>query len=195
MPKFACSKCGRSLKVQDGLAGRVRCPGCGQEQSVPRVPAADTEAAPPGAPPPPTSRTWEPMPPPPDLAGLAETVKQAEGADLSPAVGTAPGAACPVLTRGMTWPELNDAKVLPHLQRGNLQPGSVGAMLTDIFSPPARYLYYAGWFGVIFLVCLVWSAIFVGLLFGLCALFTQRLGMAVMCHLAFNATGLALVAG
>lgn len=34
-----------------------------------------------------------------------------------------------------------------------------------------------------------------GLLFGLCALFTRRLGMAVLCHVAFNATGLALVAG
>lgn len=60
----------------------------------------------------------------------------------------------------------------------------------------AGLLLASAWFAAIHFQSAQMPGLFaVGLLFGSCALYTRRLGMPVLCHLAFNATGLALVAG
>jgi membrane protease YdiL (CAAX protease family) len=54
----------------------------------------------------------------------------------------------------------------------------------------------AAWFAVIHFRPVEYPGLFVfGLVLGVCALRTRRLGMSVLTHMAFNATGLVLVAG
>lgn len=53
----------------------------------------------------------------------------------------------------------------------------------------------AAWFAIVHFQPIETPGLFVvGLVLGSCALYTRRLGMGVMAHMAFNATGLALVA-
>ncbi len=54
----------------------------------------------------------------------------------------------------------------------------------------------AAWFAIIHFQAVEYPGLFLfGLVLGICALRTGRLGMGIMAHLAFNATGLILVAG
>jgi membrane protease YdiL (CAAX protease family) len=53
----------------------------------------------------------------------------------------------------------------------------------------------AAWFAIVHFQPIETPGLFViGLVLGACALYTRRLGMGVMAHMAFNATGLVLVA-
>ena len=54
----------------------------------------------------------------------------------------------------------------------------------------------AAWFAIIHFRPVEYPGLFVfGLVLGTCALRTRRLGMGVLTHMAFNATGLVLVVG
>jgi uncharacterized protein len=53
----------------------------------------------------------------------------------------------------------------------------------------------SAWFALIHFRPVEYPGLFaVGLVFGVCALVTRRLGMSIVAHMAFNATGLLLVA-
>ena len=72
------------------------------------------------------------------------------------------------------------------LYRGLLQ----GAFVARISELPAL-LAGASWFALIHFRPVEYPGLFVvGLVFGMCALATGRLGMAIVAHAAFNATGL-----
>jgi CAAX protease family protein len=74
--------------------------------------------------------------------------------------------------------------------RGLLQ-GSFVARISEI---PAL-LAGASWFAIIHFRPVEYPGLFVaGLVFGMCALTTGRLGMSIVTHAAFNATGLLMVA-
>jgi membrane protease YdiL (CAAX protease family) len=54
----------------------------------------------------------------------------------------------------------------------------------------------AAWFAIIHFQVVEYPGLFLfGLVLGICALRTRRLGMGILAHMAFNATGLILVAG
>jgi membrane protease YdiL (CAAX protease family) len=74
--------------------------------------------------------------------------------------------------------------------RGLLQ-GAMVRRLDDVLA----VVVVAAWFAVIHFRPVEYPGLFaIGLVFGVCALVTRRLGMSVMAHLAFNAVGLALAA-
>jgi membrane protease YdiL (CAAX protease family) len=73
--------------------------------------------------------------------------------------------------------------------RGLLQ----GSFVTRISELPAL-LAAASWFAIIHLRPVEYPGLFVaGLVFGMCAITTGRLGMSIVTHAAFNATGLLTV--
>ena len=73
--------------------------------------------------------------------------------------------------------------------RGLLQ----GSFVTRISEVPAL-LAGAAWFAIIHFRPVEYPGLFVaGLVFGMCALTTGRLGMSIVTHAAFNATGLLTV--
>jgi len=74
--------------------------------------------------------------------------------------------------------------------RGLLQ-GAFTRRLNDIVG----WVIVAAWFAVVHFRPVEYPGLFVvGLVFGACALRTGRLGLGVVTHMAFNATGIALVA-
>ncbi len=74
--------------------------------------------------------------------------------------------------------------------RGLLQ----GSFVTRISELPAL-LAAASWFAIIHFRPVEYPGLFVaGLVFGMCAITTGRLGMSIVTHAAFNATGLLMVA-
>ena len=78
--------------------------------------------------------------------------------------------------------------------RGLLQ-GAVGRRLPQ-WGGWLALILVAAMFALVHFVPIEYPGLFlVGLVLGVCALRTGRLGMSVLAHLAFNATGLALVAG
>lgn len=76
------------------------------------------------------------------------------------------------------------------LYRGLLQ-GAVVSRVNDVVG----VVVVAAWFAIIHFRPVEYPGLFAfGLVLGVCALMTRRLGMGVLTHLAFNATGLILVA-
>lgn len=76
------------------------------------------------------------------------------------------------------------------LYRGLLQ-GAFVRRVDDVLA----VVIVAAWFAVIHFRPVEYPGLFViGLVLGVCALVTRRLGMSVLAHVAFNATGLAWVA-
>lgn len=76
------------------------------------------------------------------------------------------------------------------LYRGLLQ-GAFVRRVNDVLA----VVVVAGWFTVIHLRPIEYPGLFAfGLVVGVCALLTRRLGMGICAHLAFNATGLVWVA-
>ena len=76
------------------------------------------------------------------------------------------------------------------LYRGLLQRAFVSRM-NEILA----VVLVAAWFAIIHFRAVEYPGLFAfGLVLGICALVTRRLGMGVLAHLAFNATGLVLVA-
>ena len=73
--------------------------------------------------------------------------------------------------------------------------GLLQGAFTRRFGGAAGLVIVALWFAVIHFQPVEIPGLFVvGLVLGSCALFTRRLGLGVVSHMAFNATGLALVA-
>jgi membrane protease YdiL (CAAX protease family) len=76
------------------------------------------------------------------------------------------------------------------LYRGLLQ-GAFTRRVNDVLA----LVMVAGWFAVIHFRPVEYPGLFVvGLVLGTCALVTRRLGLGIVAHAAFNATGLAWVA-
>jgi uncharacterized protein len=77
------------------------------------------------------------------------------------------------------------------MYRGLLQ-GAFTRRLNEIVG----MVVVAAWFAIIHFHPVEYPGLFLfGIVLGICALKTKRLGMGIMAHLAFNATGLILVAG
>src|SRR6478609_1196933 len=77
------------------------------------------------------------------------------------------------------------------MYRGLLQ-GAFTRRLNDVVG----VVLVAAWFAIVHFRPVEYPGLFVfGLVLGVCALRTRRLGMSVLTHMAFNATGLILVVG
>ena len=84
------------------------------------------------------------------------------------------------------------APVIEELMYRGLLQGAFTRRLNEIVG----MVLVAGWFAIIHFQPVEYPGLFLfGLVLGICALRTRRLGMGIMAHLAFNATGLILVAG
>lgn len=74
--------------------------------------------------------------------------------------------------------------------------GLIQGSLARRVNEPLALVLAAAWFAIIHFRPVEYPGLFaIGLVLGLCALRTGRLGMGIVTHLAFNATGLVLVAG
>ncbi|MEO6155994.1 MAG: CPBP family intramembrane glutamic endopeptidase [Ilumatobacteraceae bacterium] len=74
--------------------------------------------------------------------------------------------------------------------------GLLQGAFTRRLSEPVGVIVVAAWFAIIHFRAVEYPGLFAfGLVLGVCAWRTGRLGMGIMAHMAFNATGLILVAG
>ncbi len=74
--------------------------------------------------------------------------------------------------------------------------GLLQGAFTRRFADGLAVVAIAAWFAVIHFHPVEYPGLFLfGLVLGICALRTRRLGMGILAHMAFNATGLVLVAG
>jgi membrane protease YdiL (CAAX protease family) len=84
------------------------------------------------------------------------------------------------------------APIVEELMYRGLLQGAFTRRLNDVVG----VVIVAAWFAVIHFRPVEYPGLFLfGLVLGTCALRTRRLGMSVLAHMAFNATGLILVAG
>ncbi len=84
------------------------------------------------------------------------------------------------------------APIVEELMYRGLLQGAYTRRLNDVVG----VVIVAAWFAIIHFQPVEYPGLFVfGLVLGTCALRTRRLGMSVLTHMAFNATGLILVAG
>jgi CAAX protease family protein len=84
------------------------------------------------------------------------------------------------------------APIVEELMYRGLLQGAFTRRLNDVVG----VVLVAAWFAVIHFRPVEYPGLFVfGLVLGVCALRTRRLGMSVLTHMAFNATGLILVVG
>lgn len=84
------------------------------------------------------------------------------------------------------------APIVEELMYRGLLQGAFTRRLDDVVG----VVLVAAWFALIHFRPVEYPGLFVfGLVLGVCALRTRRLGMSVLTHMAFNATGLILVAG
>ena len=84
------------------------------------------------------------------------------------------------------------APIVEELMYRGLLQGAFTRRLDDVVG----VVLVAAWFAIIHFRPVEYAGLFVfGLVLGTCALRTRRLGMSVLTHMAFNATGLVLVAG
>lgn len=74
--------------------------------------------------------------------------------------------------------------------------GLLQGAFTRRFNDGLAVVVVAAWFALIHFQAVEYPGLFLfGLVLGICALRTRRLGMGILAHMAFNATGLVLVAG
>ena len=84
------------------------------------------------------------------------------------------------------------APIVEELMYRGLLQGAFTRRLNDAVA----VVLVAAWFAIIHFRVIEYPGLFLfGLVLGICALRTRRLGMNVLAHMAFNATGLILVAG
>jgi membrane protease YdiL (CAAX protease family) len=84
------------------------------------------------------------------------------------------------------------APIVEELMYRGLLQGAFTRRLNDVLG----VVIVAAWFAIIHFRPVEYPGLFVfGLVLGTCALRTRRLGMSVLTHMAFNATGLVLVVG
>ena len=84
------------------------------------------------------------------------------------------------------------APIVEELMYRGLLQGAFTRRLNDVVA----VVLVAAWFALIHFRPIEYPGLFLfGLVLGTCALRTRRLGMSVLAHMAFNATGLILVAG
>lgn len=84
------------------------------------------------------------------------------------------------------------APIVEELMYRGLLQGAFTRRLNEVVG----VVVVAAWFAIIHFIPVQYPGLFLfGLVLGICALRTGRLGMGILAHLAFNATGLVLVAG
>ena len=106
-------------------------------------------------------------------------------------------ATCPTRrTAAGTWCSCSSSSSARRSSRSSMYRGLLQGAFTRRLNDVLGVVIVAAWFAIIHFRPVEYPGLFVfGLVLGTCALRTRRLGMGVLTHMAFNATGLILVVG